>query len=130
MAIHHKQIGGSLISSGHLSMNVRSSLTGQFLMAAAMQAHAAERIESRDITQINEEDKIVHRGFVVGAIMQATAALEGEIWEVMTYGPGHHLGSNGIDLEAKKFLAPLTSLIDGENILERYREGVPKIRTV
>jgi hypothetical protein len=53
--------------------------------------------------------------------MQATAALECEIWEVMVYGPGHHLGSNGIDGKARDFLAPIAEVIDGQSVLERYR---------
>ena len=52
--------------------------------------------------------------------MQATAALECEIWEVMVYGPGHHLGSNGIDSNARDLLAPIAEVIDDESVLERY----------
>lgn len=105
---------------GTLSADVRSSLTAQYLMAAAMQARAAAEVESRPVTSVTEDDRVAHRGFVVGAIMQATAALECEIWEVMVYGPGHHLGSNGIDCEARDFLAPAAEVIDGEGVLERY----------
>lgn len=107
--------------SGGVSMDVRSSLTVQFLMAAAMQARAAAEIESRPEAAVTEDDKVAHRGFVVGAIMQGTAALECEIWEVMVYGPGHHLGSNGIDSEARNFLAPVADVVDDESVLERYR---------
>lgn len=102
-------------------MDVRSSLTAQFLMAAAMQARAAAEIESRPEATVTEDDKVAHRGFVIGAIMQATAALECEVWEVMVYGPGHHLGSNGIDSEARDFLSPVAEVVDGEGVLERYR---------
>jgi len=63
-----------------------------------MQAHAAAEVESRPIADISDDDKVMRRGLVVEAIMQATAALECEIWEVMVYGPRHHLGSNGIDV--------------------------------
>jgi hypothetical protein len=89
-------------------------------MAAAMQARASFEIEARPHGTITEDDKVAHRGFVVGAVMQATAALECEIWEVMVYGPGHHLGSNGIDAKARDLLAPLAETIDGERVLERY----------
>lgn len=89
-------------------------------MTAAMQARAAAEIESRLAAALTEDDKVAHRGFVVGAIMQATAALECEIWEVMVYGPGHHLGSNGIDCEARDFLVPAAEVIDRESVLERY----------
>lgn len=53
--------------------------------------------------------------------MQATAALESEIWEVMTYGPGHHLGSNGIDVAARNILSPLAEILDDQSVLERYQ---------
>ncbi len=85
-----------------------------------MQARAAAETESRPAAEVTENDKVAHRGLVVGAIMQATAALECEIWEVMIYGPGHHLGSNGIDVEARDFLAPIAEVIDGQSVLERY----------
>jgi len=103
-----------------VSATVRSSMTAHFLMAAASQARAAAEIESRLPAAVTEEDKIAHRGFVIGAIMQSTAALECEIWEVMVYGPGHHLGSNGIDAEARDLLFPLSELIDTQSVLERY----------
>lgn len=85
-----------------------------------MQARAVAEIESGPQDAVTEEDKVAHRGFVVGAIMQATAALEYEIWEIMIYGPGHHLGSDRIDREARDFLAPMAEVIDGESVLERY----------
>lgn len=111
---------GSVSMSGSLSMKVRSSMTAQFLMAAALQACAAAEMESRPPATVTDEDRVAHRGFVVGAIMQSTAALECEIREVMEYGPGHHLGSNGIDAEARDFLLPISELIDTQAVLERY----------
>src|SRR3972149_3207508 len=39
----------------------------------------------------------------------------------MVYGPGHPLGSNGLDSEARNFLAPVADIIDGESVLERYQ---------
>ncbi|OHE60225.1 MAG: hypothetical protein A2Z47_10765 [Thermodesulfovibrio sp. RBG_19FT_COMBO_42_12] len=121
MTTHHKKIGDSLTVSGTMSADVRSSLTGQFLMAAAMQSRAAAIIESTDEVQVSEDDKVAHRGYVIGALMQATSALECEVWEVMSYGPGHHLGSNGIDCEARDFLAPIADTIDRRSVLERYQ---------
>lgn len=112
---------GSIRPAGEVRLDVRSSFTGQFLMAAAMQARAAAEFESKAPAAVSEDEKIAHRGCVVGAIMQATAALEGEIWEVMVYGPGHHLGSNGLDSEARDFLAPVADVIDGESVLDRYQ---------
>jgi hypothetical protein len=120
MRKQNKHTGGSSTPFGEARLDVRSSFTGQFLMAAAMQARGAAEIESKPTVTVSDDDKVAHRGYVVGAIMQATAALECEIWEVMVYGPGHHLGSNGIDSEARNFLAPVADLIDGESVLERY----------
>ena len=121
MTKHEVSIGGSVAASGTFTADVRTSLTGQFLTAAAMQARAAGEMESKPVADVTESDKVMHRGPVVGAIMQATAALECEIWEVMIYGPGHHLGSNGIDTKAQAFLAPLADMIDSESVLGRYR---------
>lgn len=122
MPSNHKLAGrGSVTVSGTASMDLRSSLTGQFLMAAASQATASVSIERKRPSEVSGDEQTIHRGFVIGAIMQATAALECEIWEVMTYGPGHHLGSNGTDMEARDFLAPAAEMIDGESVLERYR---------
>jgi hypothetical protein len=123
MSKHEKHLSGFIAPSGTAMLDIRTSFTGQFLRAAVMQAHAAAEIESRPIADIGEDDQVMHRGLVIGAIMQATAALECEIWEVMVYGPGHHMGSNGIDKEALDFLAPLAEMIDGKSVsvLERYR---------
>jgi hypothetical protein len=114
-------IAGSVSASATATADVRSSLTAQFLMAAGMQARSAGEIEGREPRSVTEDEKTYHRGLVVGAIMQAVAALECEIWEVMTYGPGHHLGSNGIDSNARNLLEPLSEMIDAESILDRYR---------
>ena len=108
-------------ASDDFSADVRSSLAAQFLMAATLQARRAADIESRDPKSITEKDKVEHRGLVVGAIMQACAALETEIWEVMVYGPGHHLGSDGIDHAAQKLLEPIAEVLDAQPVLERYR---------
>jgi hypothetical protein len=90
-------------------------------MAAALQARSAAELESKPAVTVSEDDRVAHRGYVVGAIMQATASLECEICEVMVYGPGHHLESNGIDSEARNFLVPVADVIDGESVLERYQ---------
>jgi hypothetical protein len=120
MTKHKKHLSGFISPSGTATLDIRTSLTGQFLVGAAMQANAAAEVDSRPIADIVEDDKVKHRSLVIGAIMQATAALECEIWEVMVYGPGHHLGSNGIDTEARDILAPIAEMIDGEGILDRY----------
>jgi hypothetical protein len=121
MAEHNVSFSGGLEAAVVFTADVRTSLTSQFLMAAAMQARAAAELESRPASALTEDDRIAHKGFVVGAIMQACAALECEIWEVIVHGPGHHLGSSGLDITARHFLAPAADAIDGEGVLERYR---------
>ena len=114
-------VGGSVSASAVFTSDVRTSLTGQFLMAAAMQAKAAAAIESRARADITEDDLIAHKGFVIGAIMQVCAGLECEIWELMTYGPGHHLGSGGTDTVARDILASSAEKVDRKKVTERYR---------
>ena len=121
MATQEKSLRGSIGPSGTLNADVRTSLTGQFLMAAAMQVRAAEEFESRPSAEVTENDTVAHRGFVVGAIMQSTAALECEVWELTAYGHGHHLGSNGTDTAARDFLVPIAEVIDSQSVLERYQ---------
>jgi len=113
--------GGSVSMAGTLTADVRTSMTGHLLRGASLQARSAAGIEARSVDEITEDDQAMHRSLVVGAIMQATAALECEIWEVMAFGPGHHLVSNGIDADALAFLAPIADQIDGQSVLERYR---------
>ena len=38
----------------------------------------------------------------------------------MVYGPGHHLGSNGIDSAGRDFLNPIADLVDRQDSLSRY----------
>lgn len=52
--------------------------------------------------------------------MQASGALEAQISTVLRHGPGHHLGSNGVDAGARALLAPLADLIDTQPTVERY----------
>lgn len=54
--------------------------------------------------------------------MQSAAAVEAESAEVLIHGPGHHLGSNGVDIASREFLAPLAEMIDRQQEpLERYQ---------
>lgn len=125
---HKLNLGSSASVSGNLPADVRTSMTSHFLKGASLQALSAAEIEARPVGEIPESDQAMHRSLVIGAIMQATAALECEIWEVMVYGPGHHLGSNGIDTDALAFLAPIADQIDGKSVLERYRTVLDLLR--
>jgi hypothetical protein len=126
-----KRLGGSPITSGKLTSRTtikasagtvtadsRYSFTGSFLHAAGVFARRAHEMES--IEDISAEGIVEHRGCVVAAVMQSVAALEAEIYEITVHGPGHHLGSNHIDLDAKSFLGPLEELIDNRDVLSRY----------
>lgn len=109
-------------SLGSMTGDSRVSLTGHFLTGAAFQARESLRIEMRPASDVSEEEIGAHLSYVLGAIMQATAALEAEIWEVMVYGPGHHLGSNGTDLAAKVVLSPKAKNIDRKRVTQRYQQ--------
>jgi hypothetical protein len=107
------------IKGHNTSFDIRYSFAAQFLSAAATQSSLARHIEGLG-NEISIEQQSIHRGFVVGAIMQAVAALEAEAWELLNHGPGHHLGSNGEDKTGKQLLFPLADTIERCQILERY----------
>ena len=98
--------------------DTRYSFTAQFLRGGAIFARRAREIDASE--NVSEELRSEHVACVVGAVTQAAAALETEIYEVLIHGPGHHLGSNGIDMTARDFLLPLAATIDGEPTLRRY----------
>jgi len=83
------------------TIDTRYSFTAQFLRGGAIVTRRAHDIETTSDSSISEELKSEHRASVVGAITQAAAALEAEIWEVLNHGPGHHLGSSGVDASAR-----------------------------
>lgn len=100
---------------------VRYTFTAQFLEGAAVFVRKAAAIEDGFNGTMSDEQKAEHRAFVSTAIMQCAAALETEAHEIFCYGPGSHLGSNGTDIEAQKFLSPLQDFIDSQETLQRYR---------
>lgn len=108
------------VEQGTLRADVRYSFTASFLHAAAIFVRRAYGIES-EVRDAVDGDRIAeHRGYVVAAVMQSVAALEAEIYEITVHGPGHHLGSNRLDADARDFLAPLAAMIDDQEVLERY----------
>jgi len=98
--------------------DTRYSFTAQFLRGGAIFARRAHEIEAS--TNVSEGLRSEHVACVAGAVTQAAAALEAEIYEVLIHGPGHHLGSNGINTTARDFLLPLADIIDSEPTLRRY----------
>ena len=71
-------------------------------------------------SEVDEEIRSQHLAFVTAAIMQSTAALESEVWQITRYGPGQHLGTKGTDLVAQKLLDPIKEDIDDMKVLRRY----------
>lgn len=105
---------------GTATMDVRSSFTATFVCASAGFARRAAELEAAHRDSIDDATRIEHRGFVIAAVTQSVAALEAESWGIISYGPGHHLGSSGIDTQALHFLQPLADIIDRESVLDRY----------
>ena len=101
-------------------MDVRYSFTAQFLMGATMFAWHSRNLEENLVEKITDDIRINHRAFIVSAILQSVASTEAEISEILLHGPGHHLGSNGIDIEAHDYLNPIASIIDDHKTLEKY----------
>jgi hypothetical protein len=101
-------------------LQTRYSFTAQFIRGSALFATQARTLEDTNRESAAEAVVAEHRAFVVGAIVQCAAALEAEIAEVVRHGPGHQLGSDGIDAVARAFLEPLCDVIEGESTLRQY----------
>jgi hypothetical protein len=103
-----------------IDVDVRFSFTWAFVAGAFQLAKRAQLIEATNAEELTEALKREHRAYVVGAVMQATAALEAEISDVVSHGPGHHLGDEHVDSLSRSFLKPLVDVIDRQPALERY----------
>ena len=101
-------------------VDTRYSFTAQFLIGAAMFARQARDIEDNIVESKTEEQRANNRACVVSAIMQSAASIESEISEILMYGPGHHLGSNGTDSESLEFLSPLSDVLEYQSTLDKY----------
>jgi hypothetical protein len=99
----------------------RYSFTVQFLIGARKFVTLAREIELAEEARVDANRRGSHRAFVVAAIMQSCAAIEAEVAEVIEYGPGHHLGSNGVNQQALEYLRPLADVLDDQPALERYQ---------
>lgn len=105
---------------GSAVIDSRYSFTVQFLLGAYLQSRLAAQIEGESATRVTEEDRVVHRSHVASAVMQSCASLESAISEICEHGPGHHMGSNGVDATAREFLRPLAGMIDKQSALARF----------
>jgi hypothetical protein len=101
-------------------IQLRYSFTAQFLRGAAILANRAHHIENEAGDAVSDEVQAEHRSYIIGTVIQCAAGLEAEISEIVQYGPGHHLGSNGIDESARAFLQPLAEMIDSQQTVKRY----------
>lgn len=101
-------------------LDSRYSFTAQFLSGAARMVRLAEAIEARPPEAIDGEQRSEHLGFTSGAVMQSVAALEADSWEVINYGPGHHLGSSEANSQALAIIEPLAETLEGLDPLKRY----------
>jgi hypothetical protein len=110
------------MATARATPQTRYSFTAQFLRGSAIFARRAHEIEK--LKDASEELQADHLALVVGAITQAAAALEAEISEVLIHGPGHHLGSNGVNSGARDFLFPLAETIDREPPVRAVSERI------
>lgn len=90
---------------------LRYNFTYNFLVGAASMARLAKDIESKG-KDSSEIERLQHKAFVSGSIMQSIAAVESDVWSLLFHGPGHHLGSDGLDKHAKEILNVVAETID------------------
>ena len=103
-----------------VTADTRYTFTGQHLEASAIFVRRIRAIEAVAGPQTDDAVRCEHRGLVCAVIMQCAAALETEAYEICTYGPGAHLGSNGTNRDAQQFLSPLADVVDDQDTLSRF----------
>jgi hypothetical protein len=99
----------------------RYSFPAQFLRSSARFARRCAKIENDAGNSADDPTIDEHRGLVTATIMQSVAALEAECAEIVTHGPGHHLGSDRTDTIAREFLMPLADVLDRLPTLDRCK---------
>jgi hypothetical protein len=109
------------MSTATATLDSRYSFTAQFLCSSAIFARRCAEIERAHPSSPNDTMRTEHRGLVTSAVMQCAAAVEAESAELTMHGPGHHLGSNGVDARVLALLAPCTEALDKLQPLERYK---------
>ena len=98
---------------------VRSNFTFNFLIGAKALSKIAEEIDKKG-NDATETERLQHRAFVAGSIMQSVSALESEVWTLLNYGPGHHLDKDDQDLESKRILSIVSKCFDKKSIMIKY----------
>jgi hypothetical protein len=108
-----------MLGKGLARVHTRYSFTAQFVGGAALLQRRAAEIEG--LAAPAPLAQVEHRALVVSIMMQAGAALGTELEEILRHGPGHHLGSNGIDHAALAILSPVADLISrSQGVLDKY----------
>ena len=101
-------------------LDARFHFTRQYLQSAFDAAAWARRLEARYGTKEHPPHAHVrHLGAVTSAVLHSVAALEADSWSLLHHGPGHQLGTNGIDGEALAKLKPLAETLEAEDVLTR-----------
>lgn len=88
----------------------------------------AYKIEAQTPESVDADLRSEHLGFTTSAIMQSVAALEADSWEVLNYGPAHHLGSSEANTIATTFIQPLSETLERLDALERYAAAIHLLR--
>lgn len=115
-----------------MRMQVQYDMTNQFLMASHMFLRKAEELElafktASDQTEVSRME-VEHKGLITSLVMQCVSAAETAIFMVITNGPGHHLGTNGIDQEARSFLIKFEKELERLSVLEKYQAVLKLLR--
>lgn len=92
------------------NLETRFNFTKTFLKGAESLADMAKIIGEKN--SVTEEEKGIYMSYVASSIMQSVAALESEIWSIYNHGPGHHLGSNGLDHEGALLLSKIAKVTE------------------
>ncbi len=101
------------------SVQTRYNFTINFLVGATTFANKALEIDIKG-NNATEEERLQHKAYVAGSIMQSVAALESEVWSLLNHGPGHHLGSNGLDKKAQEILSIVADSFEKEQVITKY----------
>jgi hypothetical protein len=108
-------------------VKLRYNFTYNFLVGAAALTRLAIEIENKG-KDATETERFEHKAFIAGCIMQSVAALESEVWSLLNHGPGHHLGSDGLDNKSKDILSIVADSFDKESVLTKYNLILQLIR--
>ena len=118
--------------SNAMRMQVQYDMTNQFLMASHVFLRKAEELElalesASDQTEISRME-VEHKGLITSLLMQCVSAAETAIFMVIANGPGHHLGTNGVDQDARSFLIKFEKELERLSVLDKYQAVLKLLR--